>query len=515
MVVVFPVLLLALLPCFALCADQPSFLFILADDIGWGDFGYNTGIANTPNLDKLAASDGAIRLNDFHSGGTVCSPTRASVLTGRTPFRDCVFYVYDCSDPTECEPNFPFAPNRTFTVADAVAAAGKNYQSGHFGKWHLGSFYKNSKYWSSPIKHGFTFMNSTLEVAPTATTNCNCKEEWKSSCIYGHDKGPTHCNPGCCFNYWWKDNEAEHGVSNLTNPVGQDDSIYIADAFKNYLQSLNGDPFVVQLSFHNCHIPFIGTEQARQECASGKTCKSGQYNQAELDYYACMNEFDASVGRVLQTLTDLNYRNNTMVWFASDNGPEGNCPPLGHCGPLHSDFFPGMAGPLRGRKRDTWEGGHRVPGIISWPARIKGNHESNATVITHDFLPTVMDILQVERPAAQRDWALDGTSILPLVNNPSSTLPPRGLGWLFTVANPTSPTKGFRYGPWKLVHGSTSCTLDECNKPLLYNLDTDMEEKHDLAEQQPEILKAIQANFTAWYESVKHSYMVESRCPNL
>eukprot|EP00052_Salpingoeca_macrocollata_P018934 m.156138 g.156138 ORF g.156138 m.156138 type:complete len:229 (+) comp20824_c0_seq2:975-1661(+) len=228
-----------------------------------------------------------------------------------------------------------------------------------------------------------------------------------------------------------------------------------------------------------------------------------------------MNEFDASVGRVLQTLTDLNYRNNTMVWFASDNGPEGNCPPLGHCGPLHSDFFPGMAGPLRGRKRDTWEGGHRVPGIISWPARIKGNHESNATVITHDFLPTVMDILQVERPAAQRDWALDGTSILSFLDNPAQGVPARGLGWLFTTTRPENPTRGFRYGPWKLVNGSTSCKEKGCEQPRLFNLDTDLTESVDLSEKEPEIFKAIQANFTTWWNSVWHSIRAESNCPNV
>ena len=133
--------------------SQPSFLFLLADDIGWGDFGYNNGTALTPNIDAWAKSEGSVLLQDFHSGGTVCSPTRATVLTGRHHFRDCVDYVYGCSDMKQCPGlHFEFAPSRTFTVGDAFRKA---YQSdeteidrggAYFaGKWHLGSFFNDAK----------------------------------------------------------------------------------------------------------------------------------------------------------------------------------------------------------------------------------------------------------------------------------------------------------------------------------------------------------------------------------
>ena len=110
-------------------AEMPSFLFVLGDDIGWADFHYNNGTALSPRIDAWTKEPGTIVMQAFHSGGTVCSPTRASVLTGRTPFRDCVFGVYGCSDPTECTPNFPFAPKRTFTIGDAVRAADAGYFS--------------------------------------------------------------------------------------------------------------------------------------------------------------------------------------------------------------------------------------------------------------------------------------------------------------------------------------------------------------------------------------------------
>ena len=115
-------------------AATPSFLFMLADDIGWGDFHYNNGTALTPNIDAWVKRDGTVLMQDFHSGGTVCSPTRATVLTGRNHFRDCVNYVYGCSDMTECVPSFEFNAD-VFTVADAARAAGIGYESMFSGKW--------------------------------------------------------------------------------------------------------------------------------------------------------------------------------------------------------------------------------------------------------------------------------------------------------------------------------------------------------------------------------------------
>ena len=194
-----------------LAAGSPSFLFILGDDIGWADFRYNNGTSYTPNVDAWVAKQGTLIMQDLHSGGTVCSPTRATILTGRNHFRDCVSYVYGCSDMTECVPQFNFAPEKTFTIAHAVRAANKNYASQIFGKvrltnspcapraaqpapqplahpaavadlpqWHLGSFYDDSEKYggitSSPITHGFDHFNMTVEVAPTLSTNNQCNQ---------------------------------------------------------------------------------------------------------------------------------------------------------------------------------------------------------------------------------------------------------------------------------------------------------------------------------------------------
>ncbi len=522
---------------------SPSFLFMLADDIGWADFGYNNGTAHTPRIDAWARAKGSVLLQDFHSGGTVCSPTRATVLTGRNHFRDCVDYVYDCSDMTECVPAMAFAPRRTFTVGDAVRAALPNSESFFAGKWHLGSFYNDSSAYggitSSPLTHGFDQMNATVEVAPTMTTNWQCTKEWDAHANFGHYGAPNHCaggpNPGgsslpdgCCFNYWRGDPDAPHGVSNQTTATVEDDSLHLSDAFHNFVASRGGAPFFAQLSFHNCHIPFLGNNATRDACARGETCAppaagAPPYTFSELDFYSCLTLLDGAVGRVLDTLEGAGYRDDTMVWFTTDNGPEVNCHPEGICegAPHRPTAAPGSAGPLRGRKRDIWEGGHRVPGIVAWPAVVGDrNLESWTTVGTFDFLPTVMEVLGVMRPAAQAGWAVDGTSILPVLRG--EPLAARGVGWVFVGRDPRHCVAdpklgyGFRYGKWKLVVGSVSCTKDDCRQPQLYDLDADLGERHDLAigpQARPDVLKAIEANFSAWFGGVLASRKEESRCP--
>lgn len=461
----------------------------------------------------------------MHSGGTVCSPTRATLLTGRNHFRDCMDFVYDCSDMTECEPDgvctgggsCRFAPRRTYTVADAVGT--KGYESFFGGKWHLGSLYRDTEHASSPVTHGFSDFNATVDVSPTALTNCQCSAKWIESCDFGHYGKPTHCagsgNPcgdecqdGCCFNYWWNDELEPHGVKNLTWPSPYDDSLYVVDSFRTFLERRNPDKYLAQLSFHNCHIPFVGTPAARENCASAVTCRPGNYTDSELDYYACLNELDASVGAVLDLVQD---NPNTLIWFATDNGPEMNCPPMGFCDESNLPG-PGSAGILRGRKRDVYEGGHRVPGIISWPSRISGkSRESWEPISTLDFLPTILDILGIQRPQKQLDWPIDGTSIVPLVDN--QPLPDRGMAWWYRDPIPNNQTGyAFRYGPWKFVHGSESCTIENCSRPQLYNLVDDLREQRDLSERFPHILHALIHNFSIFNASVQNSRTYESMC---
>mmetsp|Transcript_23335 Transcript_23335/g.55324 ORF Transcript_23335/g.55324 Transcript_23335/m.55324 type:complete len:673 (+) Transcript_23335:583-2601(+) len=613
---------------------SPNFLFLLVDDIGYGDFSYMGGIAKTPNIDLFSQSAGSVRFMDFHSSGTVCSPTRATVLTGRNHFRDCVDFVYGCPDQRRC-PNlqWEFAPSKTFTVADAVKLAQRptqplgwknntstddediedNYYTSFFtGKWHLGAFYNESTpsastsasasskrvgtstlgsvrglITSSPTTHGFCHFNATIECGRTMTMNCLCKPEWHTHCLYGHYGGPSSSwcpvsSAGdeksddedededeeaelCCSNYWWDDPYSPHGVSNMTWQTPDDDASYLVESFERFLVSTGpgykGDdeqatstpttvqkPWLAQISFHNCHIPFVGSDRIKKDCSSQNStvCRppeDGQppYTDEELDYYACMIQLDVAIGQILNLLKDRKEYENTMIWLTSDNGPEHNCPPLGFCHygsgqslKSRSREGPGSTGGLRGRKRDIYEGGHRVPGIVSFPVMFgkesdkatttsttTAGFESWETVYTTDFLPTVMDVLGVARPESQQDWAFDGRSILPLLkNNPSNFrwnetsggVRSAGIGYHDIELSKINGW-GYRHGRWKYVYGSISCTdADRCHRPQLYDLEADLEERHDLSQTYPDILKDLQERFRLWHASVVKSRREESMC---
>ena len=414
------------------------------------------------------------------------------------------------------------------------------------GKWHLGSFFNDSEALggttSSPLSHGFHQMLATVEVAPTAAANCECHSAWKRHCNYGHYRQMAHCgggpgpNPnagdGCCANYWSGDKGASHGVINSTHPSHENDAYYLASNFIDFVERQDGHPFLAQLSFHNCHIPFIGTDGYRAACERGSTCRlpapgATRYSDAELDYYACLNELDSGVGNVLQALRRLDYYNTTMVWFTTDNGPEGSCRPEGRCPEKGSMYrpdiqgetsppSPGTSGRLRGRKRDVWEGGHRVPGIISFPAYTSGRpRESWHTVTTDDFLPTIMELLNVERPLSQSHWHFDGVSVLPILRGEKPA--ERGIGWMHRFPNAAaSHGYAFRYGRWKYVVGSISCNHEnasfDCTKPQLYDLEEDLGEEVDLKDAHPEIFAAITANFSRWRKTIMDSRKYESKC---
>jgi len=218
------------------------------------------------------------------------------------------------------------------------------------------------------------------------------------------------------------------------------------------------------------------------------------------------------VGRILDTLVEEGYYENTMVWFTTDNGPEGNCYPLGRCEDGFFGSWPGSAGPLRGRKRDVWEGGHRVPGIISFPAVVNGPaRESWNFAITSDFLPTVMDVLGVNKPKNQENWPLDGVSLMPILRG--ELVPERGMGWLMGFQHGFPPwAHAYRFGKWKYVNGSKACHDISCHADALFDLSTDLGEHNDVASEYPDVLLAIKANFSKWFDSVAYSRTHESMC---
>jgi hypothetical protein len=275
-----------------------------------------------------------VKLQDFHSGGTGCSPTRPTVLTGRNHFRDCVDYVYLIWSLLQ--------PRRLLSavgIGDEIRAAGSEYEDGSFfaGKWYLGAFINDSEalggITSSPISNYawvFTHERYSTGRPRTATLNCQCRKEWLTHCNFGHYNRSEHCqlNGRCCFNYWWDDPLSPHGVTNLTWPTKDDDLLYLADSFSRFLactEKANRNPFLCANQFPQLsRSPFIGSQKAKAApCARGETCKTAPtrrtrlYRLGTLDYYACLAQ--NSTMRLVKFFPRPWNRVGTMTtpWFGS------------------------------------------------------------------------------------------------------------------------------------------------------------------------------------------------------
>ena len=206
--------------------------------------------------------------------------------------------------------------------------------------------------------------------------------QWLDSCI-----GPVtlvmqlctlQAPKGCCFNYWTEDANTEHGVTNLTNASPDNDANdYVASALVAFIegQAAKNAPFMAQVSFHNCHIPFIGTPAERARCSNNESClpptgsdtasgrAGGAYSSSELDFYACLNEFDEGVGSIIATLKRLDYYDNTMIWFTTDNG---SVPPLSS--PPSCTFFK-----MTPKNLDLRCGLHPAPAVVVGATRLESS----------------------------------------------------------------------------------------------------------------------------------------------
>jgi arylsulfatase A-like enzyme len=383
----------------------PNVILMMADDMGWADVGYNNnGYSLTPNLDAMASGKNSIRFDHFYSGGAVCSPTRASVYSGRTPNRNCIW-----------EANVGHLQSSEFTILEAAKTVG--YKTAHFGKWHLGAF--SEKVWnnqdgdhtvSSPGTHGADWWYATEHAIPTATPNCACFSPIQD-CIVGSHKGDVigSCGaskgnaPGVDVNYFYPDVDGKYaGVSAEAEKIPGDDSDWLFGKFEGWLnRTLDEDastPFLALLWWHPPHKDFVATpELAKPYLDKGDSDK-------ESDYLGSISGLDAAVGQVRTLLRAHGVAENTMLFFTSDNGALSGSP-----GGEKAKYHPG----LRGYKHDLTEGGIRVPGILEYPAMISKNIITQYPGVTMDYLPTVLDILGVQHP--HLSWPLDGTSLMPFI----------------------------------------------------------------------------------------------------
>ena len=449
-----------------MAADElPNIILVMADDMGWGDPGYNGNkIIHTPHLDQMSRE--GIRFNRFYAASLVCSPTRGACLTGRHPSR------YGIS-----RANVGHLKKEEFCLAELLQARG--YATGHFGKWHLGTLAKDysgkgqkrnpEKNYNTPGMNGFDEWFSTEFAVAT----------WDP-----YDPDNTHLKSGQSYDtralYW-------HNGENVTEPLKGDDSRIIMDRAIPFIEKSvsSGKPFFAVIWFHAPHAPVVGGPEYRAMYA--------EHEEDAQHYYACITALDEQVGRLRTKLKELKSERNTMVWFCSDNGPEG-------AGQVKR--FRGSAGLYRGRKRSLYEGGIRVPGLLVWPEKIKQTRSVDMPCVTSDYLPTVLDVLGEPVPV---DRPYDGVSLLPMIEGKANERP-QPIGFRF---GSQAVLSGPRY---KLVHNTKTekrMFYDNGTAPLekweLYDLVTDPAETTNLASDQPEIAKQMKSQLTQWKKSCRAS----------
>ena len=368
---------------------SPNIVYLLVDDLGYGDVGYNEGKALTPNLNEMANGSHSIHFTRFYAGGPTCSPTRATLLTGRNHNRYCIWHA-DLGSPIQdltCPSLVPLPPSEV-TVAELLKEAG--YHKSIYGKWHIGDLKPvkggNVK-WpvSHPGMHGFIDWLVMERHVSTLLPNCKCSLDYPCK-FQGRRYDPAYCR-----NYWRLNPNT--GKLEKYPFLVRDDSRFLVDQLENVLNERDpSTPFFTVLAFHAVHDPYPAKPHWRDYYK-----KSG-LSRRHADYLGTISGLDEEIGRVRELLKKHGVYNNTMLWFSSDNGPQKG--------------EPGSTGGLKGRKGNIWEGGIRVPGIIEWPAVINDNRVLSTPVVTNDFLPTVADIVGLEVP---ENVTLDGISLLPLL----------------------------------------------------------------------------------------------------
>jgi arylsulfatase A len=438
--------------------DRPNFLIILCDDLGYGDLAcYGHPVIRTPNLDRLAAQ--GVRLTDCYSAAPVCSPSRAGLLTGRTPNRTG---VYDWIPDN----HIMHLPRSEITIASILQRAG--YATCHVGKWHCNGAF-NTPEQPQPDDHGFAYWFSTQNNA-----------------------SPSHSNP----RNFVRNGEPAGPLQGYSCSIVADEAIGWLSRQRN-----QGSPFFLFVCFHEPHEPLASPPEL--EATYPTATKKGQAT-----YYANVTNMDAAVGKLMAALDELDLAEDTFVFFTSDNGPETL---NRYRGAWRSH---GSPGPLRGMKLHVYDGGIRVPGIIRWPGHTDPGAVVDEPVSGVDVLPTLCSIAGVEIPA---DRAIDGSDIMPMLRGQSIERR-TPLFWSYYRAL-SAPRAAMRLGNWKIVARwdgparPNSANVSEEAMSLiksaqltdfeLYDLRRDIAEQADLRDQHPDTFKRMTARLVQLYRSVQ------------
>ncbi|MCB1120319.1 MAG: sulfatase [Verrucomicrobiae bacterium] len=457
---VFLLVLFATSGLFAQRSKKPNVVFILVDDMGWRDLsGEGSTFYESPNIDRIARE--GVRFTQGYATCQVCSPSRASIMTGKYPARIDITEWIGAAMGEEWKRNTPLLPaiynhqlsHEDTTLAEAFKAGG--YTTFFAGKWHLGG--KGSH----PDDHGFDIN------------------------IGGHDRGSP---PGGYFSPY-NNPRMEDG------PMGEYLPYRLADETVKFIESHKNESFLAYLAFYDVHSPLQTTKALWQKYRAKAAAQPAPTERFLIDrtspvrqvqdnpiYGGMVEATDDAVGKVLDALDRLNLKDNTIVVFTSDNG-----------GVSAGDGKATSNLPLRGGKGRQWEGGIREPFYIRWPESPINGTSVATPVIGTDFFPTLLDLVGLPLRPEQH---MDGVSLKPLLLGKS--IKPRPLFWHYPhYSNQRGdPSSIIRQGDWKLIYYHEDRHIE------LYNLATDPGEHTDLAGNYPALEKSMFDRLQQWLVDV-------------
>lgn len=422
-------------------ARKPNVLLIVGDDMGYADVGFH-GCADTPtpNLDALAR--GGVHFTNGYVSGPYCSPTRAGLLTGRYQQRFGHEFNPSLQESRTTGAGLPLTET---TIADRFKAAG--YRTAMFGKWHLGAQEKQH-----PLNRGFDEFYGFLD--------------GEHSYLESHEKPNSPVLDG---------RTPVREMKYLTEEL--------ADRAEAFIKRNQTQPFFLYLPFNAVHTPMQATEKYLQ--------RFPQIADPQRHIYAAMTSaMDDAVGRVMAALRAAKLEAETLIFFFSDNGGP-TMPTTTVNGSINR--------PLRGSKRQTYEGGIRVPFVIHWKGHVPAGKTFEQPIIQLDVLPTALAAAGITaRPAT----AFDGVNLLPYLTGKQKGAPHETLYWRM------GGMMAIRRGNWKLVKTregrleTNVATLSDLSDAALYNLAADIGEQHDLAAQHPDKVKELAAAWRQWNQQL-------------
>ncbi|MFC1725157.1 sulfatase [candidate division KSB1 bacterium] len=439
-----------------LTGGKPNFIIINVDDLGWTDLSsFGSEYYETPNIDRLAAQ--GMKFTNAYAACAVCSPTRAAIMTGRYPARigvtdwihhldaEAITAVSTRKNPVEyvggkrrkllCPPNNYFMELDEVTIAEVLKDAG--YTSCHVGKWHLGHFF-----WF-PDKQGFDYNYGGTEIG----------------------QPPTYFDP-----YFLNKNRPS--ISTLPPRL---EGEYLTDRESDeacgFIRKNADKAFFLNMCHYAVHTPLQGKEELVEKYETKE-----KTNHKNPKYAAMIESVDQAVGRLLDTLDELDLTERTVVIFTSDNGGL-----LGHS----TDNSP-----LRSGKGYPYEGGIRVPLIVRWPGVVQAGSVSHIPVTSVDYFPTICETSGAGLP---RNHVIDGESIIPVLRN-EGTMKREALYWHFPHyrGSDVVPYSIIRKGDWKLIKRYEGKEFE------LFNLNDDLSEENDLSDDMPEKVNELNAELEKW-----------------